>query len=340
MAEIDEEGILTCSNPDCRVAETGRCVEGIELNTCPHYGLTSDEYIDEAPEIIEQTSASNSEQLLSGQAWTTTEVSKILCERESRVIAIIGPSEAGKTSLIASLYDLYQLGPIFETEFAGSRTLHAFEYTCHDARAASRRNISHTARTAYGEVKFYHIDLCLRPSKNILALLLADRAGEEYRSAADDASLALMFPEILRADSLTVLVDGNRLLDAGARHNIRHQIKMILQAFVDTKVVQEDHRLALVLTKIDSVYESQHKERAESDFNSLVGSIRQIFGGVFQEIEQFSIAASPKTDIVPRGTGMPELLDFWLRSVRPILKTKSTKPEFRRAFARLESNSD
>jgi hypothetical protein len=38
------------------------------------------------------------------------------------------------------------------------------------------------------------------------------------------------FPEVRGADSLTLLVDGERLLDAGARHNLRNELTLILQA--------------------------------------------------------------------------------------------------------------
>ena len=39
MAAADE---ITCSNLECRVAETGKCVEGLELSACPHYGREPD----------------------------------------------------------------------------------------------------------------------------------------------------------------------------------------------------------------------------------------------------------------------------------------------------------
>ncbi len=33
------EGVK-CSNPDCRVSETGKCVEGFSLGECPHQKKT------------------------------------------------------------------------------------------------------------------------------------------------------------------------------------------------------------------------------------------------------------------------------------------------------------
>lgn len=329
------DAAVICANPDCRVRESGRCVEGLDLQTCPHYGHEPGELTDEVAEGDESTPAPGVE-LPGAGTLSPAETSKLLRAGEARVIAIIGPSDAGKTSLIASLYDLFQEGPVLGIEYARSETLHAFEHTCHDARAASRRAVPHINRTPLGEVRFYHLEVGGAQAGDRLTLALGDRAGEEYRAAADDASVAPSFPEVRRADSLAVLVDGRRLLDSGARHNLRSEIILILQALVDGGAVQSGQRLALVLTKIDELLGSEHQARAERDFAALVADTRRILGLAFSIIEPFRIAASPKTNAVPRGTGVPELLSFWLErrpESRAAIATR--RPSFLRAFARL-----
>ena len=233
------------------------------------------------------------------------------------MIAIIGPRDAGKTSLISSLYDLFQEGPILEISYAQSQTLHAFELACHDARAASRRTAPHTYRTPRGEVRFYHLDLSGGPAGHRLGLVLGDRAGEDYQVAADNVSVAMTFPEVRRADSLTVLVDGERLTNSGARHNLRSEILMMLQGLKDGGAIPVGQRLALVLTKIDLVKEALDPARAESDFTSFKERIQRLFGDVFSVIQPFEIAAAPKTDQIQRGAGVPELLTFWLEPTPP-----------------------
>jgi len=47
-------------------------------------------------------------------------------------------------------------------------------------------------------------------SSNILNLLFADRSGEDYRSVADDPSVATEFVEVCRAEIITALVNGER----------------------------------------------------------------------------------------------------------------------------------
>ena len=254
---------------------------------------------------------------------------------DARVIAIIGPLESGKTSLIAGLYDLFQRGNVAGIRFARSRTLHEFERTCHDARSASRRDQPHMYRTRRGEVRFFHLEIGGGDSGDGLSLVMGDRSGEEYQEVADDVSIALTFPEVTRADSLTVLVDGERLLDVGARHNLRSEVLLMLQALHDGDALRVGSRLALVLTKLDAVIGSNCAERAVQDFDQLLESIRMLFGDVLSMIDPFKIAASPKTDALERGTGVPELLSFWLKPATVLEPRTRPRPAAERVFARV-----
>jgi hypothetical protein len=335
MSEIAADaGHVICANPDCRVAEDGKCVEGFEIDSCPHYGHAAGAIDDWG--VGEEVSAVTTVLALpSADTLTPSEVGHVLRAGDARIIAIIGPTDAGKTSLIASLYDLFQEAPIDGVEFARSLSLHAFERACHDARAASRRSTPHMNRTPRGEVRFYHLDIGGGAAGDGLTLALGDRAGEEYREAADNPSVTPAFPEIRRADSLTLLVDGERLVDPGARHNLRADLIMIVQGLIDGGALTGGQRLALVLTKLDVVQLSSENSRAKTDFSHLFGDFRRLFGNIFSTIQAFEIAASPKSDAVPRGTGIPAMLLFWLTPAKPAPTRVPRRPAFRRLFARL-----
>lgn len=334
MAETADNTEVICANPDCQVAETGKCVEGFETSTCPHFGRPpAGVHHDEVPS--DEPRVSGGVRLPISDTLVVADTNKLLRAGDTRVIAIVGPSDAGKTSLIASLYDLFQAGPVLGIDYARSLTLHAFERTCHDARAASRRGVPHVNRTPRGEVRFYHLHLGGGSAGKDLALAIADRAGEEYRSATDDLSIVSDFPEVHRADSLTALVDGERLLDTGERHNVRSEITMMLQALVDAHAVQEGQRFALVLTKMDLLQSLPNKDRADRDFENLFSSLQHLFGHFFSAFQSFRVAASPKSDIVPRGDGVPQLLMFWLHQALAAPTPPMPRPMSARAFARL-----
>ena len=220
-------------------------------------------------------------------------------------------------------------------DWARSDTLHAFELACHDARAASRRACAQTwSVRRWARFAFYHLDL-VGGSAGRLALLLGDRAGEDYRAATDDVTDLPSFPEVSRADTLTVLVDGQRLLDAGARHNLRSEVLMMLQALYDGNALRVGQHLVVVLTKLDAVQGSAYRDRAQNDFSALSAQLRETFASIFAEIRECTVAASPKTGVVARGTGIADLVALWATPANepPTMPAKAQAPA--RAFARL-----
>lgn len=327
-------GLIQCSNPDCKVAETGKCVEGHEVSACANYGKPL-QVVEAGADEANEAPDGDVIGLPGADKLSVTAALHVLRRDSSRVIAIVGPHDAGKTSLIASLYDLFQAGPVSDAQFRGSQALHAFEIACHDARAASERGTPHINRTPLGEVQFYHLALRRSTSGEDISLLLADRAGEEYRSAADDVSLAADFVEIHRADTIALLIDGARLADNVSRHNVRAEVILLVQALRDGATLTKRQRLAVVLTKLDEVNLSTNKDRVLRDLEVEVTRLRDLFGEDFSAIEAFRIAASPKSDAAQRGAGVPELLDFWLLNGRRPSEPMSQLPVASRVLDRL-----
>lgn len=325
-----------CSNPDCKVAESGKCVEGHELPACANYGKPL-QLIEPDTEEDDEAPDADLVELLGADKLTIATTKLVLRRDYSRVIAIVGPHDAGKTSLVAGLYDLFQAGPVSGAFFRGSLTLHAFEMACHDARAASERGTPHINRTPYGEVQFYHLALRRMASGEAISLVLADRAGEYYRSAADDVSVVAEFVEVHRADTVVLLVDGERLADSKTRHNVRAEIILLIQALKDGAGLTNGQRLAVVLTKLDAVNSSANRERVLRDLDVEVNRLRGIFGENFGAIEAFLIAASPKSDAAARGTGVPELLEFCLQSSVQVTDAMPRLPPADRVFDRIVS---
>ncbi len=335
MSEEPQPEIYVCANPECKVSESRRCLEGLSLEKCPTYGREQTA----AEESIREAASAESGKLVKlrpGVQLDISSASKLLAHRHSRVIAILGPREAGKTSLIASVFDLFQAGPVADLSFAGSRTLHAFELACHDSRTTSRRTIPVQHRTGHGEVHFYHLDTAQKSGTDRLTLLLADRAGEDYRAAADDLSQAGPFPEVVRADTITILVDGERLLDNATRHNTRSETKLMIRALAEGNFLQRRPHVVFALTKLDMVQSSDLKDRVFADFQTIVDRAGPILSSHVESIETIRIAAAPTSIIPERGTGVADLINYWGRpiSLRTMAEIRS-KPS-RRAILNLK----
>lgn len=315
MSEENSQKIITCSNPECKIEETGRCVEGVEPDECPHYSSEGSHEVNDSPEESEGNDSTVERTKLSLSATLSlNDATNVLQNDDSRVICILGPSDSGKTCLIASMYDMFQAGQKAGIGFCHSRSLLAFEKICHDSRAESKRDTPHSQRTPHGEVRLYHLNLCTLDSPTDISLLIADRAGEEYKSASDDISIVDEFLEVHRADTINVLVDGERLIDNMARHNLKNDITMMLQALKDRKGIKSKPQFAIVLTKFDAVKQSAYQARALSDFDKISEDLTVRLKEYVSSIEVFKIAASPKAGDLPRGEGVSNLLKFWLSS--------------------------
>ena len=307
---------LSCSNPDCNLDIDGKCVEGLEFEECPHVTQFS---IDDIPESEEPERVSQVQVpaiLLSpGEALDRPAASDLQRRLVSRVVGLIGPNDSGKTSLIAGVYELMQEKPVPGLTFAGSSTLVAFEKVCHLARVASRRAGPHTERTSRGvDATFFHLDY-RQKGAGLVSLLIGDRSGEDYLATTDEISQAAAFFEIRRADCITLLVNGEHLVDKGLRHEARAATLQIVDALIEAQAIRKGCRLASVLTKKDAVVASPHAQRAEQDFDGLVASITGAHVDHLGEVRKFVVAASPKDiELVERGEGLIELLHFWLQA--------------------------
>lgn len=332
----DKEGVR-CENTECRVAIDGKCVEGIaEPTSCTHYGKSVVVVQRAKPAAPTEPSGVR---LSSAEALSMAEAQVLIRQRAANIIGIVGPRDAGKTSLIAGIYDLFQRHTVGDFAFAGSNTLYAFERACHDSRRESGNRQAGMERTGKGAATFLHLDLTHSVSLERRAILFANRAGEDYTDAQSDTSLAAGFHEIQRADTLTMLVDGERLLDLRLRLQVRDDILVTLRALVEGGATLRTQRVAIVLTKVDAIRaaDAAPRARGEAFFRSIVDDAKQQFSEHFLGIESFEVAASPKGGATPRGEGMEKLLGYWMTQpgrdvpqLIPLVKQDGT-----RVFSRL-----
>lgn len=277
-----------------------------------------------------------------GECLDLDECSETLRAYRSRVIAVVGPRDSGKTSLIAALYELLQMPNDQGFSFARSRTLIAFERALHDSRVVSGRAKGTIERTGHstkpGGVVFYHLGLHIKKDAELMDLLLADRAGEEYNSAKDEP-LSVKFAEIQRADTVTLLVDAERLIDSALRHDHLSDISLVIQALLEAGLTSKRQKLLIVLTKKDMIDDSSETVRTnmETIFSKLVKKLIRLYESHFSEIISFQVAALPGIgSSLPIGFGLDKLVEEWLLTNQESV-ADSPRVSPKRAFSRFTS---
>lgn len=323
---------LTCRNPDCRISETGKCVEGLDISECPHQQIEvlATEVL--APEVITNIPETKPEPeqvdviIASGDILSINDATDVLRAGSSRVITVIGPQDAGKTTFGLSLYDAFQNGPFNDYNFAGSLTLPAFEQRCHNARAESRRARPETPRTSLSDgLGFLH--LAVNSSKTgRVDLLISDRAGEYYASVANSEENCDSLHEVSRADYVLFMLDGKKLI-SDERHGIKHDLSMTIATLVENSVLSTTQQVGIVLTKYDYIVTSDKVDQAVKEFDELINTIKGKFCSKLGEIKSFKIAARSENEKVEMRFGVFDVLEECLRPISRVTHLcKSSQP--------------
>src|SRR6266545_4833715 len=123
----------------------------------------------------------------SGGALTVEASLRVTLRSAAKVVVPVGPVGCGKSTLITTIYDQFQLGPFGGWLFAGSETLLAFEQRSFLSRTASGRATAGIERTSLSSGEQL-VHLRLQDEGQVRAardLLLADISGELFQSIAD-----------------------------------------------------------------------------------------------------------------------------------------------------------
>ena len=312
-----------CANEQCRFAETTQCVEGNDISECPYLKVpdaTAPEDDEEttSPGSLPQQSVDEFVHLGGEDYLSIPEASLLLKARSAPIIAFLGPVGAGKTSLIAEVYDAFQYKTYKSLAFAGSRTLIAFERICHKVRAASR---AHAPTQDRSEIRddpfFFHLTTRVDNTGRPIDILLADRSGETYRAMADTPTIAAECLELRRAATFNILVDGARLCDPVQRASALIECSQTLQTLAMSGILAQDVSVNLVMTKLDLVDVHENKTRARGDFESLCGRSLARYGGSVARIDSFKIAACPQNNKHLKGYGVEALVKSWVATEPP-----------------------
>lgn len=313
-----------CLEPGCAAGQGGSCIENLATEDCPHF------IIGEPPadNELESAQASDPEAAYEvvparvSNSFTVSEADAFLRETGGpiRTVAIVGDPDSGKTTLIASLYELLRAGRL-NCGFAGSETVRGFEHRCHLSRTASGRRTGVTLRTRLLErLSFLHLRIAGDQAEP-WEIILADRAGEDYEAMLGRPDEALNLAELLNFDVIIFLVDGTKLADPAQRHVHTARIRRMILAVSQSGLLEPTRWYQLVLTKSDELDASEEKNAGREAFRLFAEEMQSRFPNANFDVHE--VAARPaEAGGVPFGFGLEGMANEWLRTA-PISTPRS-----------------
>lgn len=270
---------------------------------------TTEALSDEDVTIVDKPSSVD---LPHGDALTLADTCEITRANETSLVVVAGSPACGKTTLLASLMHCLQRGPVAGFLYAGSATCIGFDRRCHLGRTTSRAAQPDTERTKYKDRRrLLHLRLrhksLTTPARDVL---FTDISGEEYEEIRHSVDVCREFDLFTRADSIVVLIDGERLADAGGRHAARIEVTQLLQCMLDAGHLHDESRLDVLIAK----YDLMNGEAAEKFAALTEREILEKFGNKVAVCRQQRIAARPArlTTEYTLGHGLEALLPDWI----------------------------
>ena len=312
----------SCKQRGCPLAQAGEgtCLENfVPPSGCPHY--LAEGAAAPAPPAVPPASAQASTpkkparapddvELPAGTAFDPSTVYEVAREGLARVVILAGEQRSGKTTLIASLYELFQEGVVGRFAFAGSKTLPAFEERCHDARMTSGREIPDTERTKPGEgFRFLHLALFDRNASSRTNLLLGDMSGELYDAVRDSSDECAKYEFLRRADHLVVMLNGAKLADNNHAETYAHA-RGVVRSLLDADVLRGHTHVTLLTTKWDLIVRSGG--RARTRVAELEESFVTTFASKLPHVHFAHVAARPTNSELDFAYGLNDLLGAWM----------------------------
>lgn len=323
-------GKYDCEQKLCPIKSTGVCLDAFsDVERCPHVKILS---IKETPNIQQEHNDGGTTEVeqsfYTGDEIYEDKLDSITHLYSTKLVLLIGDSEAGKTTLLASLFDKFQKGPCAGYNFAGSRTQLGFEKRCFLARwTGSGKKIPDTERTK--SLIMHYLHLAIRNQKGaapIEHLIFTDVSGEQFRIIRDFESEMRKFNVIKRADHIFYLVNGEQLVDLNLRQKTKINTIKLVERAIECGMLNGCTPFDIVITKFDRI-----QGQLESINSFFVSDLKSKFP---DHIKGFLYVASRSTDGgIGAGTGIDELLGKILNTKKedkPTLVQNTSNREFQR----------
>jgi len=318
MAETKAKSIK-CKQAGCSASTDGKCLEGLSPDACPHCSIIEDDISEDivVPDIVEAIITPDKEifhNVHRGEALELSETSSITNSSLTRLIILAGLSEAGKTTMLASIFDLFQCNSNFcGYIFAGSKTLIGFERRCHHARIKSEREIPVTERTKSSDSKVF-LHLKVKSKEKIPTdLLFTDISGEIFKELNNSAIESKNFELAKRADHFALFIDSDQLSNLTNRNIAKTRSIGILRSLIETGMLGVNTYIEVIFSRWDLLQGKSDVELHLKFVESIKEKIIKKFANTHKNIAFFNLASRP-TNLTNFyfGYGVVDIFTDWV----------------------------
>jgi hypothetical protein len=303
-----------CKLENCPISKDGRCLEN-RNGDCPNLVtsnvVASEGPLSDLPEISDSVAPVilPTEPLYSGSPLEIVDAREFCRRSRATVVSLAGMSESGKTSLLARLYQMFQMGSIGSYDFAGSRTLYRFEELNWLAMVESGVGSPTMEKSSRRyDNSFLHLTVKKRTDVNKqIDILLNDISGETYPDVIAAETISKQLVCLQRADHLVVVVDGGAIADLDLRHDHFAKAKNFIDRVLRTGQIGQKTALHLVISKLDKLRgdgDAAENEEATSRFES---ECEAQFAPRVAKFHRWRIAARPMDASSPTVETIAEL---------------------------------
>jgi hypothetical protein len=251
-----------------------------------------------------------------GKELTEASAVALAKARPVRWVVIAGPVRSGKTTLLTSIYELFQWGKVPNYIFAGSTTLPAFEERCHLARIESEGEEEDTPRTLYDDQgpKYLHLRVAAAKGDTMrVDFLFTDVSGEMFAHVRDSTNACKDLAFLRRAGNFILLLDSKKALRTDKRWAVIEEAKTILRSCLDSQMLSADCVVTVLWSKFDYFVETGDKSEDQAFRKQIAQEFDELFGKRVSHLNFGEVAARPsKARKLGFGKGTVELLDGWI----------------------------
>lgn len=311
LPKMTELQNATCKVEGCGGPRAGICLNNLKFDECPDVVVQAENEIGDDAEVHE-TSQGPARTIIAtslGDSLDAEACDCILRATGASMVGIIAGPEAGKTTLIATIYERIQRAKSSVFGFAGSETIRGYEERCHLARLASGGAESNTERTkTWAELSFTHLAVANHDLRQ--HLIFSDRSGEHFDNVLDNPNEIISFQELVRAKHIWLVVDLDLLSQGG--HALKSGLRKLVMAMQQAQLL-EGKRVSVIGTKADLFTDGAALDTIKGHLDEIIADLKKRVPAEIAFARHMVGCRSPKGSS-EYGSGIDELLASLIES--------------------------